>query len=57
MVHTYGGQSVQETVDRFNQPNVSFFSQSVVPDSVVDPKKSKGIGTSLVTNRGLVLKK
>jgi hypothetical protein len=28
-----------------------------VPDSVIDPKKNKGIGTSLVTNRGLILKK
>jgi hypothetical protein len=57
MVHTQGGQSVQESVDRFNLPNVAFFSQAVVPDTVIDPKKSKGIGTSLVTNRGLVQKK
>ena len=57
MLRTQGNESVQDKVDSLNRPNVDFFSMFDIPETVIDPKKSKGIGTSMVTNRGLVAKK
>jgi hypothetical protein len=57
VIHTWGGESIQGKIDSLNKPNVSFFSLFDIPDTVIDPKKINGIGTSMVTNRGLVPKK
>lgn len=48
------GQSLQEEVDRWQKPNPGFFSTVDIPDKIMDPAKKNGLGTTKVTNRGLI---
>ena len=50
------GQSAQGEADKWNRPNPGFFDSVDVPDSVLDPTKKLGLGTTQVTNRGLTPK-
>ena len=50
------GQTVQGEADKWNLPNPQFFEKLDIPDSILDPAKRNGLGTTLVTNRGLVPK-
>lgn len=49
-------QSAQTEVDRWQRPNVEFFEQLEVPGKILDPKRRNGLGSTRVTNRGLVSK-
>jgi hypothetical protein len=48
------GQTVQEEVDRWQKPNPGFFDTVDISDRIMDPAKRNGLGTTQVTNRGLV---
>ncbi len=48
------GDSLQKEVDRSNQPVWSFYQHVDIPAEIIDPKKRGGLGTTAVTNRGLV---
>jgi len=50
------GQTAQTEVEKWNSPYPKFYETVDIPDSILDPKKSSGLGTSQVTNRGLVPK-
>lgn len=50
------GQSLQEEVDRWQKPNPGFFATVDIPDKIMDPAKRNGLGTTKVTNRGLIPK-
>jgi len=50
------GQSVQDEVNRWQNPDAEFFERVVVPGKLIDPKKRNGLGTTQVTNRGLIPK-
>ncbi len=47
------GDSLQSQVDRGNLPMWNFYERMEIPAEIVDPKK-KALGTTKVTNRGLV---
>jgi len=48
------GESVQDEVDRWQRPNPAFFDSVDIPDKIMDPAHRNGLGTTKVTNRGLV---
>lgn len=48
------GESVQDQVDRWQKPNVAYFEKVDIPDRIMDPAHRNGLGTTKVTNRGLV---
>jgi hypothetical protein len=48
------GESAQEQVDKWQRPDVNFFDRTSIPDRILDPAKHEGLGTTVVTNRGLV---
>ncbi len=48
------GDTLQSEVDRANQPVWSFYQTLDIPAQIIDPKKRGGLGTTAVTNRGLV---
>ncbi len=50
------GQSAQAEVEKWNNPYPQFYETVDIPDSILDPKKRNGLGTTEVTNRGLVPK-
>lgn len=50
------GQSVQGQVDSWQVPNPAFFENVTIPDRIMDPAYKLGMGTTAVTNRGLVPK-
>ncbi|MFK8114492.1 MAG: hypothetical protein AB8B91_19990 [Rubripirellula sp.] len=47
------GETVQQKVDEMQKPNIDFFTIRDVPESFVNPEFREGLGTSLITNRGL----
>ena len=49
------GQSLQAEVNRLQNPNPEFFDTVVIPQKISDPSKRTGLGTTQVTNRGLVV--
>jgi hypothetical protein len=50
------GQTAQGEADKWNHPNPKFFETVDIPDSILDPARRNGLGTTEVTNRGLVPK-
>jgi hypothetical protein len=55
IVTLYEGRTVQDEVDRWQHPNVEFFETVLIPTRVMDPAKRIGLGTTMVTNRGLIV--
>lgn len=50
------GQTAQGEVDRWQHPDVEFFDRVDMPEEILDPTKKDGVGTTQVTNRGLIPK-
>lgn len=50
------GQTVQDEINKWQNPDPGFFERVVVPEKILDPSKRNGLGTTQVTNRGLILK-
>ena len=50
------GQSAQGEVSKWQNPQPGFFDTVDIPDKIIDPAKKNGLGTTEVTNRGLVVK-
>ena len=50
------GQTAQAEIEKWNNPHPQFYDTVDIPDSILDPKKRNGLGTTEVTNRGLVAK-
>lgn len=50
------GQSVQGQVDSWQVPNPGFFDSVAIPERIMSPSFKLGLGTTAVTNRGLVPK-
>src|SRR5262245_1705449 len=50
------GATVQAEVDKWQKPRPEFFDDVKIPDRILDPKYKDGLGTTLVTNRGLIPK-
>jgi hypothetical protein len=48
------GQTAQSEIDRWQKPNVEFFEGLDIPDSILDPARRTGLGTTRVTTRGLI---
>jgi len=48
------GDTVQGEISRWQRPQPEFFETLDVPERLLDPKKRYGLGTTQVTNRGLV---
>jgi len=48
------GETVQGEISRWQRPQPEFFETLDVPDRILDPKKRYGLGTTQVTNRGLI---
>lgn len=56
MIQLRQGESLQEKIAETQQPNIGFFSATDVPESIINPAFRTGLGTSVITNRGLVKK-
>jgi len=54
MMRLQEGETVQGEVNRWQRPNVDFFEKIDIPEKLLDPTKRNGIGTTQVTNRGLI---
>jgi hypothetical protein len=50
------GQTAQGEVNKWQNPDPDFFSRVKIPDKLIDPDKRNGLGTTDVTNRGLIAK-
>jgi len=50
------GQTAQGEVSKWQAPQPGFFDTVDIPDKIIDPSKRNGLGTTEVTNRGLVVK-
>jgi hypothetical protein len=48
------GETVQQKIDEWEKPSVDFFDRLHLPKEVLHPEKIDGVGTTRVTNRGLV---
>lgn len=48
------GQTIQDEINLRQVPQPEFFERVVVPEKIVDPQKRNGLGTTDVTNRGLI---
>lgn len=48
--------TVQQEIDRYQQPNPRIFHYSKIPPTITDPQYKDGLGTTDVTTRGLVVK-
>ena len=48
------GQTIQGEAARWQHPNPEFFDTVKIPSSIMDPAKKNGLGSTSVTNRGLV---
>lgn len=47
------GDSLQERIDATQSPDVEFFRERDIPEAIINPAFREGLGTSLITNRGL----
>jgi len=54
MVTLKEGESVQGEANRWQNPNAEFFDTVDMPERILDPAKRNGLGTTQVTNRGLI---
>jgi hypothetical protein len=54
VVRLSAGHTAQDEVDNWQKPNTEFFRSVKIPERILDPKYRDGLGTTLVTNRGLV---
>ena len=43
-----------EQIDSWQKPNVQFYETVEIPAKILDPSKKDGLGTTRVTNQGLV---
>jgi hypothetical protein len=50
------GQTAQGEVSKMQNPHPEFFDHVEIPDKIIDPAKRNGLGTTEVTNRGLIVK-
>lgn len=50
------GQTVQSEVDKWQKPHPEFFDTVDIPEKILDPAKRNGLGSTQVTNRGLIPK-
>jgi hypothetical protein len=50
------GQTLQGEVSRWQNPDPGFFERVDIPEKILDPAKRRGLGTTEVTNRGLIPK-
>jgi hypothetical protein len=50
------GQSVQNEAGKWQNPQPGFFERIQPPQRIMDPSKRNGLGTTSVTNRGLIPK-
>jgi hypothetical protein len=50
------GQTAQGEVNKMQNPDSDFFSRVKIPEKLIDPDKRNGLGTTDVTNRGLIAK-
>lgn len=50
------GQTAQSEADKWNRPNPGFFESAEIPKEILDPKFSRGLGSTDVTVRGLIPK-
>ncbi len=50
------GQTAQGEVSKMQSPQPGFFDTVEIPDKIIDPAKRNGLGTTEVTNRGLIVK-
>jgi hypothetical protein len=50
------GEELQSKIDEMQKPNAGFFDQVKIPDRILHPDKKYGMGTTMVTTRGLVPK-
>jgi hypothetical protein len=50
------GQTAQGEIGKWQNPQPGFFDTVDIPDKIIDPAKRNGLGTTEVTNRGLVVK-
>ena len=48
------GESIQQEVNRWQTPNIKFFDSVKIPAEILDPAKRNGLGTTEVSNRGLI---
>ena len=55
MIMLREGQSAQAEVNQYSKPNPGFFGTVKIPVRISDPAKRNGLGTTKVTNRGLVV--
>ncbi len=49
------GQTAQAEIDKWQHPNPDFFDNVEIPAKILDPTKRTGLGTTQVTNRGLIV--
>jgi hypothetical protein len=49
------GESMQNVINSYQRPNPEFYELVEIPASILDPDKRNGLGTTEVTNRGLVV--
>jgi hypothetical protein len=49
-------EAVQGEVDKWQKDHPEFFESVGIPPRILDPKYRDGLGTTLVTNRGLISK-
>ncbi len=56
MIRLKEGQTAQGEVDKWQHPNVAFFDKVDIPESILDPAKKNGLGSTAVTNRGRITK-
>ncbi|MFO0869609.1 MAG: SHD1 domain-containing protein [Pirellulales bacterium] len=55
VVSLRGGQTAQGEVDQWQRPDPQFFERLEIPAQILDPDKQNGLGTTQVTNRGLIV--
>ena len=56
MIWLREGQTAQGEINKWQNPQPGFFDRVDIPDKIIDPAKRNGLGTTEVTNRGLVVK-
>jgi SLA1 homology domain 1, SHD1 len=47
------GETAQDQVNQWQNPNVEFFAKVDLPDTILDPDKRRGLGVTNVSTRGL----
>lgn len=50
------GQTPQQQANQAQQPNPGFFAKVEIPEKILDPAKKRGLGTSVISSRGLTPK-